>query len=255
MIALKFYPVFVDHIATSVEPRDLRHAFSKYGPVVDVVIVSSHGFVNMESPTSARDVIYFLNGTPMHGNLLHVDYSEELKQYLDANNVQFRTNPDPVSGRLNPRNPSYPDRMESPFFRNIDNVPDLLHNRDALEDRLRRVNRELDDLDNGEFSSYRSRSGSPSNQRRPSPPYRSSHYDRDGYGESRDRSSRESYRRSRDFTSDSSPRYEYELFVGGLHNTVHVDDLQSLFEKYAIVVQASVEMNTNRNVYIDMKED
>ena len=83
MSALKFYPVIVDNIAVTVEPHHLRSLFSNVGHVIDVVIVSNHGFVNMESVMDARDAINSINGVTLHNNLLHVDYSEELKQYLE----------------------------------------------------------------------------------------------------------------------------------------------------------------------------
>ena len=39
MSALKFYPVFLDNIAPSVQASDLRALFSRVGLVIDVIIV------------------------------------------------------------------------------------------------------------------------------------------------------------------------------------------------------------------------
>ena len=60
MSRMNFYPVFVNHIADSVQPSDLRAVFDRLGAVTDVVIVNRHGFVNMAREEEAREAIHQL---------------------------------------------------------------------------------------------------------------------------------------------------------------------------------------------------
>ena len=46
----KMYPVFVDNISNEVKTADLRSVFTRYGDVVEVTIVSNHGFVIYGNP-------------------------------------------------------------------------------------------------------------------------------------------------------------------------------------------------------------
>ena len=81
-MSLRFYPVYVNHIAASVNAADMRSLFSRFGQVIDVVIVDEYGFVNMASQADAFKAVQELNGRGLHSSLLHVDFSEEMKQYL-----------------------------------------------------------------------------------------------------------------------------------------------------------------------------
>ena len=162
MFDLKFFPVFVNHVSESVQPRDLRQLFSRRGGrVLDVVIVSSHGFINMAEESEAHDVIHGLNGVLVDYNELHVDYSEELKLYLQSHGVPFSSTPDPRTGRTTSRHPLYPSdhQIESPFYSEPSQPahwqqfsPPPAHPT-RLEERLRKVNQELSALRRSGISS------------------------------------------------------------------------------------------------------
>ena len=81
---MDFYPVFVNHIAESVHPGELRAIFERHGVVIDVLILAEYGFVNMAREEEAHDVIVNVNGRLLHGLRLHVDYSEEMKLFLSS---------------------------------------------------------------------------------------------------------------------------------------------------------------------------
>ena len=269
MFDLKFYPVFVNHIAETVQPQDLRFLFSRRGGrVIDVIIVSEHGFVNMADPEAAHDVILSLNGRSLHSYLLHVDYSEEFQQYLISNRVPFTTTRDPLTDTYPSPHPPYPagEQFESPFYAE---APALAIEPDQVEERLRKVHQELRALNRSTIFSdpgrdrSRERRGGQSPDREHRSQYRRSrspHWRQDRYSRSPDRSSErpgERYRprsHSREERPDRggggrrSPRrrddsygdvgekvVEYELFVGGLHNKVSHDDLLSLFSGYGKV--------------------
>merc|ERR1712038_942852 len=78
----KMYPVFVDNISGDVRTADLRSVFTRYGDVVEVTIVSDHGFVIFGNPNDALEAINKVNGQELNGNRLTVDVSKELEEYL-----------------------------------------------------------------------------------------------------------------------------------------------------------------------------
>ena len=165
MSDLKFFPVLVNHVAPSVQPHHLRHLFSQRGGrVVDVLIVSSHGFVNMARERDAHDVIHALNGRRLHSDLLHVDYSEELKSYLVSRGVGYTCTIDPRTHRRVFGHPLYPSgsQIESPFYCDDsdarDQISSLADDPHLVEERLRKVNQELSALDRSEIFSRDSRS-------------------------------------------------------------------------------------------------
>ena len=61
-MSLRFYPVFVNHIAGSVQAGDLRALFSRFGTVTDVVIVDEYGFVNLARSEDVFNAVEQLNG-------------------------------------------------------------------------------------------------------------------------------------------------------------------------------------------------
>ena len=165
MSDLKFFPVLVNHVAPSVQPHHLRHLFSQRGGrVVDVLIVSSHGFVNMARERDAHDVIHALNGRRLHSDLLHVDYSEELKSYLVCRGVGYTCTTDPRTHRRVFGHPLHPSgsQIESPFYCDDsdarDQISSLADDPHLVEERLRKVNQELSALDRSEIFSRDSRS-------------------------------------------------------------------------------------------------
>ena len=271
MSDLKFYPVFVNHIAETVQPQDLRFLFSRRGGrVIDVVVVSEHGFVNMADPEAAHDAILYLNGRCLHSYLLHVDYSEEFKQYLISNRIHFTTTRDPLTDTYPSPHPPYPagEQFESPFY---SEAPALTSDPDLLEERLRKVNQELRALNRSTMFSDRDRTRSRERgggraglspvrehrdqyRRSRSPHWRQDgpsdwpsdrasersrprSHSREGRPERGDGRSRTHRRHGHSARGDSAGEEvgEYELFVGGLHNKVSPDDLGSLFSDYGKV--------------------
>ena len=277
MSTMKFYPVFVDNIAGSVQPQDLRELFSNIGQVIDVVIVADYGFVNMANVTAAGDAIDRLNGAQLHNRLLHVDFSEELKDHFDRHRIPFRATADPGTGLPSRRHPRYPRgaQVESPHHQAAGGeVSHLLHDRHALDERLRRVNAELNALKGEENYSWRDRSRSRSRERYGggrSPEYRRSRSPAHRYGrERRERRRSDEYHREyeehrhdrggsgggnlriqigdrhrdREVSYEAlAARQEYELFVGGLNNRVEARALASLFRSFGRVLEANCVKN------------
>ncbi len=79
----KFFPVFVDNIDSKVQVSDLRKVFAAHGNVIEVTIISKHGFVNFASPDEAVVAVRRVNGMYFFGNRLAVEYSKELSDFLD----------------------------------------------------------------------------------------------------------------------------------------------------------------------------
>eukprot|EP00092_Neocalanus_flemingeri_P024580 GFUD01026659.1.p1 GENE.GFUD01026659.1~~GFUD01026659.1.p1 ORF type:complete len:1744 (+),score=379.20 GFUD01026659.1:118-5349(+) len=170
MSELNFYPVFVNHIAESVKPADLRALFSRFGNVIDVVIVCEFGFVNMSDENGAREAIKNLNGRGLHSNLLHVDYSEELKYYMTNKRTRYMCTPDPLTQMSGTEHPAYPTgpQIDSPFP-NKEGGGDfttLVTDREILDERLRKVNEELEAMKQKEIVGGRVVGGPRSRERR-----------------------------------------------------------------------------------------
>ena len=143
-MSLRFFPVYINHIAGSVNAADLRSLFARFGSVIDVVIVDEYGFVNMKTCEDACLVIQELNGRGLHSSLLHVDFSEEMKQYLLNRGVTFRCTPDPYSGVVGEQHPNYPSgegivqpNLSEPGYGS------LMDNKEYLDERLKIINAEL----------------------------------------------------------------------------------------------------------------
>lgn len=90
MSSLSFYPVFVDNISNRAQIADLRHLFSRYGRVVEVTIISNHGFVNFDSAEDALKAIDKLHGYSFFGHRLSVEVSKELSEFLRRKERQRR---------------------------------------------------------------------------------------------------------------------------------------------------------------------
>ena len=258
MSSLKFYPVFLDNIAASVQASHLRALFSRVGPVIDILIVSEHGFVNMESVRDAEAAIRVLNGTPLHDKQLHVDFSEELKQFFDDHREPFRITVDPRSGVTKCHHPRYPTSplVKSPFYETIrGDVSHLANDSEAIENRLRRINAELQALDNHE-----NHGGHHSDLRKE----RSRPRSRDGIrdremsrlGRGSRKSPREGWRSRSPFSDrhrrsgdarrmERTPdnREKYEIFVGGLNNPLLEDELASLYTRFGKVLEVKCIKN------------
>ena len=163
-MSLRFYPVYINHIAGSVNASDLRSLFSRFGTVIDVVIVDEYGFVNMATKEDAFLVIEELNGRGLHSSLLHVDFSEEMKAVLLGRGVPFRCTADPYTGVVGEQHPAYPagDGIIQPV------IPDtgygsLMDNKEFLDERLKMINAELEKLKEASVESKPRRSRSRDN--------------------------------------------------------------------------------------------
>ena len=247
--SLKFYPVLVDNVSGSVGPQELRSMFSQIGHVVDVVIVSSHAFVNMNSPSDARDAIIALNGSPLHHRRLHVDYSEELKDFFSYQRIPFSPTVNPEAGRTRSCHPPYPSetnsQIESPYYQTN------YLNDDELDERLRRVNQELSALNDDDYHDRRRRrSRSRSRDGRSRSPH---HHHRDRHQQHHESEYQRSSQEERDHRHAQSrnyeevlvtgPRDEYQIFIGGLHNPVSFDNVQSLYKQFGKVIRTNVFKN------------
>ena len=158
---MNFYPVFVNHIADSVRPADLRAIFERHGVVTDVIIVAEHGFVNMAAVESAREAVRALNGHGLYNQLLHVDCSEELKVHLRQRGEVPGSSRDPASGWAGGQHPPYPTgpQVDSPWSSRED-LGHLVEDQDSLDERLRRVNLELERMKQQEGGGESSWAGS-----------------------------------------------------------------------------------------------
>ena len=85
IVKQKMYPVFVDNISNDVQTADLRSVFNRYGDVVEVTIVSDHGFVIFRTPDDALKAISNVDGYELNGKRLTVDVSKELEDHLERN--------------------------------------------------------------------------------------------------------------------------------------------------------------------------
>ena len=94
------FPVFVDRIPKAAEVSDLRELFSRFGSIVDVTIISSHGFVNFNNSSDAVDAIGHLNGFRFLGEKLVVEASQELEDYLKSKNERSYRSRSPIGNHL-----------------------------------------------------------------------------------------------------------------------------------------------------------
>ena len=98
----KMYPVFVDNISNDVKTADLRNVFDRCGDVIEVTIVSNHGFVIFGNPDHALEAIRKVDGHELNGRRLTVDVSKELEDYLQGRNKKEYS--DDNRGHDRPRN-------------------------------------------------------------------------------------------------------------------------------------------------------
>ena len=187
---MDFYPVFVNHIANSVHPGELRAIFERYGDVMDVLILADYGFVNMAREEEAHEAIERVNSRLLHGQRLHVDYSEELKMFFSSRRIRITGTLDPTSSTTS-RHPPYPDgpHVRSPFAQDgsLMDSQDLL-DPETIDQRLQRVNKELERIRESE---YRAKSSSRRSdyKRRPRRSRSRSRYRRNSSSENRQGSS------------------------------------------------------------------
>ncbi len=92
----KMFPVFVDNIPKEAELTDLRELFCRFGPIIDVTIISSHGFVNFKSSSDAVEAINRLNGFRFLGERLVVEASQELEDFLKSKNERSHRSRSPL---------------------------------------------------------------------------------------------------------------------------------------------------------------
>ena len=187
MSRMDFYPVFVNHIANSVRPGELRAIFERYGDVMDVLILADYGFVNMAREEEAHEAIERVNSRLLHGQRLHVDYSEELKMFFSSRRIRITCTLDPISNTIS-SHPPYPDgpHVRSPFAHDgsLMDSQDLL-DPETIDQRLKRVNKELERIRESEYHSSSRRYDFKHRRRRS----RSrSRYQRNSSSESRQRS-------------------------------------------------------------------
>ena len=138
--------MFVNHIADSVHPSEMRAVFERHGVVIDVLILAEYGFVNMAREEEAHEVIQKVNGRLLHGQRLHVDYSEELKMFFTSKRIRFTSTLDPTN-HMTSRHPAYPSgpQVESPFAQEKGHMNShKLLDPETIDERLEKVNAELD---------------------------------------------------------------------------------------------------------------
>ena len=182
--------MFVNHIANSVHPGELRAIFERYGDVMDVLILADYGFVNMAREEEAHEAIERVNSRLLHGQRLHVDYSEELKMFFSSRRIRITDTLDPTSSTTS-RHPPYPDgpHVRSPFAQDgsLMDSQDLL-DPETIDQRLQRVNKELERIRESE---YRAKSSSRRSdyKRRPRRSRSRSRYRRNSSNENRQGSS------------------------------------------------------------------
>ena len=140
--------MFVNHIADSVHPSEMRAIFERHGLVIDVLILAEYGFVNMAREEEAHEVIEKVNGRLLHGQRLHVDYSEELKMFFSSQRIRFTSTLDPTN-HMTSRHPPYPSgpQVESPFaHEQVHMNSNKLLDPETIDERLEKVNAKLDKM-------------------------------------------------------------------------------------------------------------
>ena len=80
--SMKIFPVYVGNIAKDASVSDLRAVFGRFGNVLEVTVISEHGFVTYDSVEEASEAVRSLDGFQMCGKTLEVDYSDEMKAYF-----------------------------------------------------------------------------------------------------------------------------------------------------------------------------
>ena len=87
---MKIFPVYVGNIAKDASVSDLRAVFGRFGNVLEVTVISEHGFVTYDSVEEASEAVRSLDGFQMCGKTLEVDYSDEMKAYFARQNRSGR---------------------------------------------------------------------------------------------------------------------------------------------------------------------
>ena len=87
---MKIFPVYVGNIAKDARVSDLRAVFGRFGNVLEVTVISEHGFVTYDSVEEASEAVRSLDGFQMCGKTLEVDYSDEMKAYFTRQNRNDR---------------------------------------------------------------------------------------------------------------------------------------------------------------------
>ena len=83
---MKIFPVYVGNIAKDASVSDLRAVFGRFGNVLEVTVLSEHGFVTFDSVEDASEAVRSLDGFQMCGKTLEVDYSDEMKAFFARQN-------------------------------------------------------------------------------------------------------------------------------------------------------------------------
>ena len=79
---MNIFPVYVGNIAKDASVADIRAVFGRFGNVLEVTVLSEHGFVTFDSVEEASEAVRSLDGFQMCGKTLEVDYSDEMKAYF-----------------------------------------------------------------------------------------------------------------------------------------------------------------------------
>ncbi|PIA38821.1 hypothetical protein AQUCO_02700193v1 [Aquilegia coerulea] len=91
--------LYVGHLSSRTRSRDLEDLFSRYGRVRDVDLKHDFAFIEFSDPRDADDARYSLNGRPIDGSRIVVEFAKGGPRGAASSREYLGRGPPPGSGR------------------------------------------------------------------------------------------------------------------------------------------------------------
>ncbi|KAF5188801.1 Serine/arginine-rich splicing factor RS2Z32 [Thalictrum thalictroides] len=91
--------LYVGHLSSRTRSRDLEDIFSRYGRVRDVDLKHDFAFIEFSDPRDADDARYSLNGRPIDGSRIVVEFAKGGPRGAASSREYLGRGPPPGSGR------------------------------------------------------------------------------------------------------------------------------------------------------------